>query len=111
MRVKRSECAVLPLILKGQWFYMIASGEKREEYRDDTLYWQTRINNWYKKQGTRVVEFRLGYAKDAPKMWFAVREVFLRREAHTHTWGEPRRWHYAIVLGERIELEGANNEQ
>lgn len=105
MKLNRSECTVLPLVLKGTWFYMIASGEKREEYRDATLYWQTRIHNWCDEQGTRVVEFRLGYAKDAPKMWFTVGEVFLRREAHTHTWGEPGGYHYAIVLGERVELE------
>lgn len=102
--LKRSRCAILPLVLKGQWFDMIASGKKREEYRDYSAYWKKRIINWYNKQGTRVVEFRLGYAKDAPKMWFKVGDVFFRRVAHTHTWGEPESDHYAIVLGERVTL-------
>ncbi len=83
---------------------MIASGEKREEYRDYSAYWEKRIINWRDKRGLHVVEFRLGYAKDAPKMWFTVGDVFLRREAHTHTWGEPPWTHFAIVLDERIFL-------
>lgn len=103
-KLKRSECTILPLVLKGQWFYMIASGEKREEYRDYSAYWEKRIINWRDKRGLHVVEFRLGYAKDAPKMWFTVGDVFLRREAHTHTWGEPPGTHFAIVLDERIFL-------
>jgi hypothetical protein len=31
-QLKRSECAILPLVLKGKWYDMIASGEKREEF-------------------------------------------------------------------------------
>lgn len=37
-QLKRSECAILPLVLKGKWYDMIASGEKREEYRDAKLF-------------------------------------------------------------------------
>ena len=106
-KLKRSECTILPLVLKGRWFDMIASGKKREEYRDATWYWQTRIHNWCDKQGTRVVEFRRGYGTNAPRMWFIAGDVFYRSRAHTYTWGEPESDHYAIVLGERIELEGA----
>lgn len=103
-QLKRSECAILPLVLKGKWYDMIASGEKREEYRDATLYWQTRIHNWCYMRSKRVVEFRHGYKKDAPRMWFIANEVFFRGRAHTYTWGEPESDHYAIALGERIEL-------
>ena len=45
-KLKRSECAVLTLVLKRKWYDMIASCEKREEYRDYTLYWRKRIGKW-----------------------------------------------------------------
>ena len=102
--LRSGECAILPLVLKRRWFDMIASGKKREEYRDATWYWQTRIHNWCDKQGTRVVEFRHGYGTNAPRMWFIVGDVFYRSRAHTYTWGEPESDHYAIALGERVTL-------
>lgn len=103
-QLKRSECAILPLVLKGKWYDMIESGEKKEEYRDKTDYWRTRILNWLNNRKVKVVEFRLGYAKNAKRMAFKMGDVFSRTMAHTHTWGEPETPHYAIVLSERVEL-------
>lgn len=104
--LRRSECAILPLVLKGKWFDMIASGKKREEYRDATWYWDVRIHNWLAQKKVHVVEFRRGYAKNAPRMSFKRADIFSRWIAHTHTWGEPNGVpHYAIALGERINLE------
>ena len=105
-QIRREDCSVLPLVLKGKWYDMIACGRKREEYRDATQYWGTRIRNWLRQEKIQVVEFRRGYAKDAQRMSFRVADVFSRCVAHTHTWGEPDAAHYAIALGERIELEG-----
>lgn len=34
---------ILDLVLKGKWYDMIASGEKREEYRVLTPYWFARL--------------------------------------------------------------------
>ena len=48
IKLQRSRCSILPLVLKGKWFDMIERGEKREEYRLPTL----------------------GYARDAPRMAF-----------------------------------------
>lgn len=31
-QLKRSQCSILPLVLRGKWYDMIAAGEKREEY-------------------------------------------------------------------------------
>ena len=42
IELKRSSCAILPLVLKGKWFDMIERGEKREEYRMATDYWLKR---------------------------------------------------------------------
>lgn len=53
---------ILNLTLKKQWFDMIASGEKREEYREIKPYWNKRLLN--KKYD--AISFRNGYSKDAP---------------------------------------------
>ena len=50
---------------------MIASGEKKEEYREIKEYWSDRLTNRsesYEFREYDVVEFRNGYAKDAPKI-------------------------------------------
>ena len=117
-KLKRKECAVLPLVLTGRWYAMIESGAKREEYRADTPYWNKRISNWCVKSldligdkgtvGDPVVEFRLGYAKDAPRMAFCatgLRGPDCRNHCHVE-WGEPRTPHWAIELGARVQLEG-----
>jgi hypothetical protein len=55
---------ILHLTLKKQWFDMIASGEKTEEYREIKPYWTTRLHN--KKYD--AIKFRNGYNRDAPEM-------------------------------------------
>ena len=112
-RIKRSECAILPLVLKGKWYDMIASGEKREEYRDYKPFWIKRIVRWShnslrisKTPKAQVVAFSRGYKK--ADMFFKVfgvsrsfdypyRPSFLK-------WGEPETPHFIIHLGERVEL-------
>lgn len=44
----------LHLTLKKKWFDMIASGEKKEEYREIKPYWITRLVDWS------------GYPKESP---------------------------------------------
>lgn len=46
---KAQKRLVLPM--KGKWYDMILSGEKREEYRELKPYWMTRINNWVEANG------------------------------------------------------------
>ena len=102
----RSHCAILPLVLKRKWFDEIRLGGKREEYRACTPYWAIRLSNWDNTDATaHVVEFRLGYAKDAPRVaclssWYTATDKCRHPE-----WGEPDTLHYAIILGERVELE------
>lgn len=106
--LKRSECSVLPLVLKGKWYDMIASGVKREEYRDDKPYWNTRISRWFNEGMAKVyhvVAFSRGYVK--PTMFFRVRTLLVRTNHRTKYpgWGEPETPHWVIRLGERINLE------
>lgn len=113
LTLKRSECCILRLVLKRRWFDMIESGEKRQEYRLFTDYWKRRIWNWegrcrIKCLFYKVVEFRLGYAADSPRMAFIALWIFYRmRGRYAHPgWGEPLgEDHFVIDLGERVELE------
>ena len=78
----------LHLTLKKEWFHKIASGEKKEEYREIKQYWINRFTwhefHWMtpcevrrdfengipilKNKKWNAVEFRNGYSKDAPTM-------------------------------------------
>lgn len=55
---------VLHLTLKKKWFDMIASGVKKEEYRETKPYWDKRLLG----KDYDVIRFRNGYAKDSPTM-------------------------------------------
>ena len=108
--LKRSECAILHLVLKKKWFDMIESGEKREEYRDDSSHWACRLRKWAwgGRRGLPVVVFQLGYAHEAPRMAFLLAAFSLpgwEHGARHPEWGEPETPHYIIGLGERVELE------
>lgn len=116
--LKRSECAVLHLVLKRKWYDMIASGEKREEYRDATPYWRTRLSRWIGRSAAviegdppdkeLVVAFALGRTKPTmfftASLWPTLAVVHVRLYWHRE-WGEPKTPHYVISLGERVELE------
>lgn len=72
----------LHLTLKKKWFDMIASGEKKEEYRELKIYWENRFidrrvidevsmlefTNGKGLKEFDTVTFRNGYAKNAPAM-------------------------------------------
>jgi hypothetical protein len=92
---------------------MIASGEKKEEYRDCKSFWHKRIVNWARKTQmlsenpkVQVVAFSRGYKK--PDMFFKVFGVSRSTKYYyrplSSKWGEPTTPHYIILLGERVEL-------
>ncbi len=103
----RRDCRILPLVLAGKWYRMIDSGEKTEEYRDRTRYWQIRIRKWWRRSSPYkpVVEFRFAYGPNAPRMAFEAVSVWHSSGIAQHPeWGEPLTPHYVIVLGERVAL-------
>lgn len=87
----------LHLTLKKKWFDMIASGEKKEEYREMKLYWINRLveYEWY-YEGTQfydfdIIVFKNGYDTNAPKI---VVECLGNPE-----WGAPKENVFIIKLG------------
>ena len=72
-KLKRSRCVVLSLVLKRQWWILIENGTKKIEWRRAD-YWLDRVSAWFQKSQrdnlVPVVEFRHGYAADAPRMAF-----------------------------------------
>lgn len=71
---------MLVLPIKKKWFDMIASGEKKEEYREIKPYYDVRLLQYFnysvegvgvfKPDGkeTKMVIFRNGYSKKAPQI-------------------------------------------
>lgn len=107
---------ILHLILRRYWWDMIDSGKKPEEYREITNHWMARILTprkgidaksfpWaigYYAGKCDVVEFQLGYAKDAPRMRFKIQ--YVRVDVGEEAWGAPPRKVFIIRLGDRIEV-------
>ena len=105
----------LKLVLKKRWFDLIASGEKKEEYREIKQYWGKRLTNlpdgtWWEllTKNSKVcykefdsVTFYLGYQKDRPSMTFKVDGIEIGEGKQE--WGaEPGKEYFIIKLGERI---------
>lgn len=106
---------VLHLTLKKKWFDMIASGEKKEEYREIKEYWVNRLCHEFKgaiggdlmskhavisftiKQFDAIT-FKNGYAKDAPTIKIECKDIVI--ETGKEKWGaEPGKEYFVIKLG------------
>lgn len=63
---------MLTLPIKQKWLDMIASGDKKEEYRDFTDYYDTRFTNtpkfWEDGRLQFYVRLRAGYRSDSPSL-------------------------------------------
>ena len=103
-QLKRSECAILPLVLKGKWYDMVESGEKKEEYRDYKPFWLKRICNCIRKEGCveAVLAFSKGYKK--ADLFHIINLVYKTDCSNHPEWGEPETRHFVIKLGDRVQL-------
>ena len=92
---------------------MIASGEKREEYREYKDFWIKRIEKWQDRRidelfpqldmKADIIAFSRGYKK--PDMFFLCDYILIRKDTPLHPdWGEPSSKHFVLGLVERIEL-------
>lgn len=91
---------VLHLTLKKQWFDMIASGEKREEYREIKPYWTRRLAD-IRADEYDAVRFRNGYRTDSPAVTVELEGIFSgfgRKE-----WGAPSERVYILRLGRILQ--------
>jgi len=90
---------MLTLPIKKKWFGMIASGEKREEYRNDTQYYEHRFDKYI---GLPVqVKFRNGYRADSPSF---VRTVIPRYGNGGHPeWGAEPGKDYIVLAIQKVE--------
>ena len=88
---------ILHLTLKKKWFDMIASGVKREEYREIKPYWNLRLLS--KKYD--AIQFRNGYSKDVPTLLIELKEIL--SGLGIIEWGAPSgQAVYILKLGEII---------
>ena len=111
--IPEHECAILPLVLKGKWYDLIAAGEKKEEYRDAKPFWSRRLEKWLSNRTEHfrgisdkclVVGFSRGYRK--PDMFFLLRHFEKRSVSINPEWGEPQSEHFVLGLGGRVSILG-----
>lgn len=118
---------ILHLTLKKKWFDMIASGEKKEEYREIKTYWAARLVDeldeptrfelqegmafWLKGlvwsarsfQHYDIVQFKNGYARNAPMIQFEVKNI--KADFGKEKWGaEYGKPYFVIELGDKINI-------
>ncbi|MCK5644296.1 MAG: ASCH domain-containing protein [Gammaproteobacteria bacterium] len=88
---------ILHLTLKKQWFDMIASGEKTEEYRELKMYWHKRLSG----KTFDAIQFRNGYGKGAPKMLVELKAII---QGHGRPeWGSGYTERYILRLGRMLQ--------
>ena len=89
---------ILHLTIKKCWFDMIASGVKREEYREMKPYWHIRLNKHYD-----AIKFRNGYSRNARTMLVELKEV--NHSLGIIEWGAPEnKIVYILCLGKILTL-------
>lgn len=96
---------ILHLNLKGKWFDMILSGEKKEEYRDQTEYWSRRLMNDSSEPMKGLFKvfdaicFSNGYATNRKQ--FTIKCSYIAKGPGLQKWGaEEDKKYFIIVLGD-----------
>jgi hypothetical protein len=96
---------MLTLPIKKKWFDMIASGEKKEEYREIKDYWTIRfyknlydltIENGTIINGQGTVIFKNGYSKNSPMIKCFIELII---DYGKDKWGaEPNKLYYVLKI-------------
>lgn len=96
---------ILNLTIKRRWFDMIASGEKREEYRSldnrQVAKAYKCVADGWPREGAAMV-LRNGYRMDSPALAVRVIGFSVRLGAIHPEWGEPNCPHRTIIFDEII---------
>lgn len=99
LHIIKDNSTVLTLTLKKEWFDMIASGIKTEEYREIKQYWTTR----FRKDFTHIL-FRNGYSKDCPEMLVECKGIM--QDIGLPEWGAVENKKYWVLsLGEIVWIK------
>lgn len=85
--------STLHLNLHRKWFDMIASTEKKEEYREIKPYWTNRLFN----KTYNTITFSNGFSKNRKQM--VVEFVSVNKGVGNPKWGAPETPVYIITLG------------
>ena len=104
----------LHLNVKKQWFDMIASGFKKEEYREIKEYW---INRFIKKedlsnQNYSIIEFKNGYQKKSPTIIVEFNGIFVGKpkpEWSGNIFGKEIKDCFVIKLGKVLKKQDGEN--
>lgn len=95
---------MLTLPIKRKWFDMIASGEKKEEYRDVKQYYRTRL---VKLDYPCKIRFRAGYSKKSPLMECTIKSLSLG--LGIIKWGaEPETQYFILAISESRNITTAS---
>lgn len=103
------------LNLKGEWFDMILSGDKKEEYRDLSDYWKARLSKLFPMTSmgetylpiTETIVFSNGYAKDRRQFEIEIKGAMIA--TGREDWGaEKGCMYYVLRLGHVINANFIN---
>ena len=115
---------ILYLTLKKKWFDLIVSGEKKEEYREVTDYWMSRLAG-IKGCGTSYnftllcnkgnigreydfIMFRNGYNKNSPAVMIECKGIKVGQGKKK--WGAPDHKVFIIKLGGIVSTQRATHD-
>lgn len=97
---------MLTLPIKGKWFDMIESGEKREEYRALSKYYMSRFGG---KVGRFQLRLRRGYCGEDPTLEC---EVSVKVGRGKPEWGAPKGQDVFILKIHKFErVDGRSDEE
>lgn len=92
---------MIMLPIKKKWFYMIKSGEKKEEYREIKPYWTKRLTKNLPMWETGFVKFRNGYGND--KLSITCKVLMSKRKGKEEWGAEPGKEYYVLEIVEVLE--------
>lgn len=86
--------SILELTIKAQWFDMIKTGEKRQEYREIKPYWDARLDG----RQYDFVRLRNGYTRNCRVVMLECEGI--HRGPGLEEWGaDPHTFYWVISLG------------
>ena len=87
---------MLTLPIKKKWFDMILSGEKKEEYREISPYYDSRLLGFYVDKMEHYILLRNGYSKNSPTIKCTIK---IKIGTGKPEWGaEPNKEYYVLEI-------------